>query len=271
MIYKIRKCLNKHPQIHQFLYDIYKYTILPFRNGHFYYNVYYLTNTKHKEIDKLKTYGFTEIQPYKKRDWRIGREKDGAFRRYYLGKYNGAIAFIKIGKNDLTVKNELHVMQKYYSILDGIAPKYILGDLFFDDNTVMLAVDFIIGLTNFSIPNDLIDFDNVCKQFYLILKKLHSANIIHADVHKANLMYCGNRLFLLDFGISYSTSMNNEVDYNARPGTYYIQEGNKRTYDDAFSFVKMVESNNCSFDPNKSEFYRLIKEQIGKRTFSVII
>lgn len=49
-------------------------------------------------------------------------------------------------------------------------------------------------------------------------------------------------LVLLDFGISMAATVDNTVNYLARPGTFFKEDDNNREYDDVYSFLKMLDS-----------------------------
>jgi hypothetical protein len=81
-------------------------------------------------------------------------------------------------------------------------------------------------------------------------------------------MLKGDELMLIDFGISYSENLENTVNYVARPGTYYKEtENGTRFYDDAYSFVKMIEKLSPPATFLQSEQYLKIVERIGSYGF----
>lgn len=133
----------------------------------------------------------------------------------------------------------------------------------------MLAVEYIDGLAKFILPGSKEGFSHICTEFLSIMDALEANGIVHADVHKGNLMIKDDRLFLLDYGISKRDGVTNCIDYTARPGTYYKVSGTVRTYDDAYSFIKLVEEldTGCAFVNEEKLLSK--KERIGRQCFTV--
>ena len=219
-----------------------RYTVEYIKNGYYKNMLCYLFGVYWGEKRALKRYGFLKSKLYKSTSWRFGKGKDGAFRRYYSAYYDGVRTFVKISKNDSTVKNEI----KFAEYLKCVQPSFVTSTvttaLNFNNGFDMLAIEFCDDLRSFSIPKTEYEFEQLCDQFLGILDGLQSMKIVHADIHKNNLMIKDNRLILIDFGISYSENLDTSVDYSARPGTFYKEtDDGLRFYDDAYSFVKMVE------------------------------
>ena len=213
--------------------------------------------------------GFSQIHPFHSGDWRIGKGLDNAYRRYYLAVYAGKRCFIKIGTNDATVRNEYQISIEQQGKPFSFSPEYLAGDPAFAKNTVMIAVAFIDGLKEFEIPDTKELFEDICRQFIVILDTLKNRDIVHGDIHKGNLMMNGSTLILMDYGISMIKSKGNQIDYRARPGTFYSYEGSQRVYDDAYSFVKMVEKSSIPRDLLKSKVFLDIQHRIGENSFKV--
>lgn len=55
---------------------------------------------------------------------------------------------------------------------------------------------------------------NCWKQIISALHTLHSNNILHFDVHLDNIMVCGNKFYMIDFGISKIVSPKNISKYH---------------------------------------------------------
>lgn len=269
MIDKLRNIFRKYPILFKRLSDIYQVFIAPIESGHFQYYLKYLFTIRHNEKKKLKKYGFKKIKPIAHKEWRIGQGKDNAYRRYYIGEYEERKCFIKIGKNDATVENEYLFGKNLKQVELKFSPRFITGDNFFDDNTTMLAIEYLDGLHKFSAPVSVEKFANLCKQFNDILDELFENNIVHADIHKGNLMTQNEKLVLMDYGISMKKDIGNKIDYKARPGTFYRDNCGKRTYDDAFSFVEMINRLGLPEKYLNVKEYKDIVSKIGRNYINI--
>lgn len=269
MIVLFRKIFGRWPDTYNMLSAFYQISFAPVVSGHAQYYLKYILAVKRKEIEKLKTYGLTDIVPLNHREWRIGKGKDGAFRRYYLAFYKGNKCFVKIGTKDATVSNELDILSSLKDVNIDFSPKYLIGDINFADCTVMVAVEFIDGLTKFEIPESEKSFDNICKQFNGILDKLSSYGVVHADIHEGNLMLCKSKVFLLDYGISMIKKRGNLIDYVARPGTFYITKYEYRIYDDAYSFVQLLSRQEVKEEFKHNLNYQKIVQRIGENVLEI--
>lgn len=270
MVSIIKNHLKKNEKLYRMLCGFYDKWINPVKNGHLLYYIQYCKSMRGEEISILNDYGFKNIKPILWRTWRIGRGKDGAYRRYYLGYYQGKRSFVKIGYRDETVKNELEVLNKQITPI-SFSPQFLIGSMCFSEKTVMLAVEYIDGLSEFKIPSNKSDFSKICNDFIAILDELRVRGIVHADIHKGNLMVKKNKLYLLDYGISMVVNDGNTIDYNSRPGTFFIQNDHIRTYDDAYSFVETIVNLGASDEfINMCEFED-IKRRVGEFFFQVRI
>lgn len=239
----------------------------PAMSGHLWYYISFSLRLKFSEVRKLKRRGFKKIKAFQPFTWRIGKGKDHAFRRYYTASLNNIDCFIKIGKNDITVANEA----KIYNLIKGESLDFLANSIYidesFDDNTVMIANEFISNLTPFANIYKKETFATVCSKFLKVLKKLETLGIIHADIHKGNIMCTPeNSVVLLDFGISFLKGKEKLVDYNMRPGTFYIEDvvNKRRKYDDVYSFVKMIEGLDFPQEWLQDSNYNEIKKRIDK-------
>ncbi|MEJ6951741.1 protein kinase domain-containing protein [Natronospora cellulosivora (SeqCode)] len=213
----------------------------------------------------MKRHKFEEIKQFRPRTWRYGKGKDKAYRRYYLAKLAGDKCFIKIAENDETVKNEIK-MQKYLnSEKFKYTPEYKKADKFFSDTQVMLAISFIEDLHQIKTPTNERSLELICKEFINICDYLFNKQIIHADIHKGNLLQKKDgSLVILDFGISMASSVENTVDYVARPGTFFVENRNIREYDDVYSFLKMLDSVGIDEELKYTAPYKKIVSLLGR-------
>lgn len=271
MLHKLKKVVKSAPIIYKPLYFVKTKILYPIRSGHFTYYFKYTFSLKKKECAKLVSLGLDHPTPINFRDWRIGRGKDYAFRRYYLASFKGQKCFVKIGKNDATVRNEYETLSKISSETFNFSPKMLLGDANFEENTIMLAVQFVNGLSKFTLPDNKSDFEKMCNQFLNILEVLEAHKLVHADIHKGNLMLQGSKLYLLDYGISMFLDAGNSINYVARPGTFYRNVEDKRIYDDAYSFVKLIETLDSAYASENAEALQKIRDRIDKISFKVKI
>ena len=221
------------------------------------------------ELKKLKTYGFQKIRYFNTPAWRFGMGLDHAYRRYYTAFYLGKKVFIKVAKNDATIENEILFGEKLQGnpVLRGGQP--VASDRNFADKTMMLAMPFETGLVSYSLPDTREKFEEQCKDFLAVLAALEKLQVIHADIHQNNLMLNAvKQPVLLDYGISMVKGQPNAVDYRARPGTFYTEaesNGNKvRTYDDAYSFVMMLERLGLPQEWKDVPSYVKIQNRIGE-------
>lgn len=267
---KIKTWIKKCPVVYRILVLFRKYTADYIRNGYYKSMLLYFFVVHSGEKRALKKYGFSKCRIYKSTAWRFGRGKDRAFRRYYAAYYNGTRTFVKISQNDSTVKNEI----MFAEYLKGVPLSFIMQTVAFDSNFNdgfdMLAIEFCNDLEGFSLPNSVREFEALCAQFLSILDGLKTIKTVHADIHKNNLLIKDGQLVLIDFGISYSEKLENAVDYVARPGTYYKEtEKHTRFYDDAYSFVKMIEKLSPPTSFLEGEQYLKIVERVGSYGFEV--
>ena len=273
MLNKLALFFKKFPVIHKILSFIYNKFILNVTSGYYLKCAKYFITIYFPEKKHIKSYGFKKIKPFNTHGWRWGLGIDKAYRRYYKAVFDGKKCFVKVAKNDATIVNEIKInsyLKDKYGGCD-FTPNLVLTDNNFDKNTVMIALEFVENLETFNIPQNIEEFDYICKSFLDILQKLNDMDIIHADVHKGNLMLKQNKVMLLDFGISKSVNVENTVDYKARPGTFYRINGNTRTYNDAYSFVKMLEKMNVSEEFKKIESYKNIEKRCEDNSMTVEI
>lgn len=256
--------MNKGSKLYKCFSFVYQLLIGKWKYGFYPFMLKYFFLIRRREILELKKLGFDNLRIYKTDSWRIGVENDHAYRRYYLAKFNGRECFVKIAQNDSTVNNEIYVADRIKGYKMSFTPEVIYTSTEFLDNRNLLVLEFIDGLRPLS---EALSKDNTsafCNQFLLILNTLKAINLIHADIHKGNLMLDkDNNLILLDFGISIFKDEKNNVDYKSHPGTYYQEKDCIRIYDDAFSFVQMIRQLHVHDYIKDDEAYNEIYNRIG--------
>lgn len=266
--------LRKYHILHKVISSIYRTLFQPIINGYYKGMLQYNLFIKKHELRLLKSKGFKNIKKFKKKSWKFGNNSDNVFRRYYTAEYSDKLAFVKIAKNDLTLLNEIELAAYIKDYDLPFVSKTYCYDYHFSDNTAFLASEYSENLKPFNSISDNILLNELFKQYNYILEKLEEIGIVHADIHENNLMINNsNNLTLIDFGISIIKGKNTKIDYIARPGTFYktSDDGKKRIYDDAYSFIKMCER--CYPDKNLqyNEEYKKIADRIGKNTAIIIL
>lgn len=273
----LKKIKEKKPKLFRLMSKIYYGLIYPVISGRIFYIVYFCITKKRKEINLMKHKGLTNMKATNVNAWRLGNEADHAERRYYLAKFDGIKCFVKIGINDLTVINELKIFQKLKSYGDFVhSPHLILGDFNLSERndklepTTMISIEYLEDSHPFAVPCNIIQFENICEQFICILDYYESIGLVHADIHKNNLLISNNMIIVIDYGISkFVGDSECIIDYSVRPGTFFYYENDFRVYDDAFSFVKMMESFSLPSNYYEIASFLDIKGRIGQNVFKV--
>ena len=265
MIEKMKSFIRKHKLLYRILAGTYRNTIYLVKCGYVKSMIGYLLKTAGPEKKKLRAMGYTKPKAFKSKTWRIGKGLDGAQRRYYTAYKDGKKVFIKVAKFDATIRNEIELAQylQDYS-LDFVCP-VVQYEKNFAPDTMMLANAYLDGVSSLKLPENAQDFAGLCDQFLHILQQLDHCGVIHADVHKNNLMLIDEKcLVLFDFGISMIKGQKNSIDYVARPGTFYtMPEQGRRVYDDAYSFVMQMQKLGLPEAWQSIPQYQAIKNAIG--------
>lgn len=273
MLQKLALFLKKYPFLHKILSFIYRNFVVKIVSGYYWRCVKYFLCTYFPEKTRLKKYGLRSIKPIKIDEWRWGKGLDKAYRRYYIANYKEKTCFVKVAKNDATIVNEIRIntyLKLFLGEIDFTA-KLIRCNENFCTDTAMMAIEFVNDLEKFYIPQDIKEFENICISFTKILKSLEKTGIIHADIHKGNLMLKEGKLVLLDFGISKMRNKENGIDYKARPGTFFRIEGSERIYNDAYSFIKMLEQMGVNEEYKNLEVYKSIVKMCDANSFTVML
>lgn len=273
MLSKLASFFKKYPFVHRILSFIYNKFIIKLISGYYWRCIKYYFVTYFPETNHLKKYGFVNIKPVNLSGWRWGKGLDKAYRRYYVANYECKKCFVKVAKNDATIINEIQVNSYIKDCCGSVdfTTKLIMCDKNFCEDTAMMAIEFISDLQKFYIPQDVGEFEVLCKSFERILKILEEFQIVHADIHKGNLMIKDGKPVLLDFGISKIKNVENDIDYKARPGTFFRTNDTERTYDDAYSFIKMLEKMNISEEFKNLPTYKSIENLCDVNYFTVNI
>lgn len=262
----MKELLRKYPLLFILLKKLYRGVIHPIQSGYAFGHSYYLFAIKKREVKKLSNLEFQNVCEFKPDTWRYGKGKDNAYRRYYTATFEGKKCFIKVAtKNDSTVSNEIDVQEYIQGRYWKFTPACLMTQRVFDKGIVMLANEYRLGLRPFVLPLTLDAFEKMCDCFCIIADSLYEAGLVHADVHRGNLlMDDAGSLVLLDFGISYILSKGNQVDYVARPGTFFRDSGQSRLYDDIYSFIRVLEKEGLPEEWKQNAHYLNVMGRMGR-------
>src|SRR3989344_7477030 len=74
-----------------------------------------------------------------------------------------------------------------------------------DDNNMKIEMEFIPGKLLKDILDDLSvsERNKICKQIGEEISKLHDQNIIHGDLTTSNMIYYQDKIYFIDFGLSF--------------------------------------------------------------------
>jgi len=222
---------------------------------------------------KLSSYGLSEISVYRVRRWYTYTEEEKIIRRYYKARFNGELCFIKVAKNDSTIKKEIFI-NKYLVQCDiEFIPKLLVSDEEYDVSTSLIVTEFIQNTHKFKLPEDEKTFEYICGELIAIHGCFHKLGIMHGDICNSNILLDSrNNISLIDFGVGWAPG--SEIfkvnDLYVR-GTYYILDGNIRTYDHAFSFLRMMDDCGISKEFKQKECYKKIEKLLGVHTYTVTL
>lgn len=268
----MKEYLRKYPRLFKILSWTKENIVEPFTTGFLWNYFIYLISISKREKNYLKINGFESLSVFKTRSWRFHEGIDGANRRYYIATLGGKKCFIKIANSDLTIENEIFIAKLVQKYEWNFTSKCLYIDETTYSDGKVLALEFINDLHEFKLPSSKQTFRLICDEYLEILNALETAGIVHADVHRRNLlMDSNNHIYILDFGISAIEKKGNKIDYLARPGTFFKTNGNTRIYDDAYSFIMMTQNLGISKEFEELEEYTAIRDRIGKITYTVQI
>jgi len=232
--------------------------------------MYYLLYHR-RTITKLSAYGFSDISTHQVRRWLRIIRGEFLIRFYYFAKLNGEPCFIKIAKRDHTLKNEIYVNK--YLIAHGATfmPRLLISDVDFDKDRTMLAFEAISDMREFEMPDNVTTFESVCKDFEDIFNFFREHGIIHNDVNDSNLLLdLNNHIILIDFGIAKSPESDNSHFRNSvQRGLYYQSSADSRLYDDAYSFIRMLDDHNIPDVFRQNACYKRIEQLVGMHTHRI--
>jgi len=179
----------------------------------------------------------------------------GAFGEVYKGRHlkkNNLVAIKRIKKTEGNFMNEIKICQ-YLSDISGIyklkwyGNDYIYNYVIFD----LLGLNLLTYLNKFK-TFKLATIKKISNQILVILKHIHSRNIVHRDIKLDNFVMGKNdkqKVYLIDFGIATVLkksinnikSNNNNIVGSLNYMSLNIHKGNKyKKIDDIISFSYVI-------------------------------
>ena len=99
---------------------------------------------------------------------------------------------IDISLRKYRTRREFRILQKAFQL--NISPK----PLHLDEEKMMIAMEYIKGK-----PLSIKDLPSYLQDIAEIVNLLHDNNIIHGDLHPKNFILSQNKLYIVDFGLSF--------------------------------------------------------------------
>jgi len=205
------------------------------------------------------------------RHWYTGLGAEKLVRLFYRARYNGEPCFIKLVTNDSSIKKEIFINEYATQCNLDFIPK-LLQSNDINKNSSFLVTEFISGAKKFQMPNDEKSFETICANFIYIHDCLKKYDIIHGDISISNIILDSqNRIKLIDFGVGKAPG--SEVFDTGRfihRGTYYIPTNDSRIYDNAFSFLKVMDAAGIPTAFKQKKCYKEIESLVGEHTYTVM-
>jgi len=236
----------------------------------------YLIIYHRKTVKKLESYGLRDIKIYHFRvwlwwQWRKAATESNTKRYYYKANFNNKTCFVKLAKNDYAIKNEIFMCKYLTRSGIGFVPEYLLSDEDYDKYTSLLVTGFISDMRLFTLPADEKTFESICGEFEQILYCFTQHNVFHGDISASNvLMDSENHITIIDFALG--SAPGSEVYKLKNPrGINYRLSGNVCTYDNAYSFIKLLDDCGIGGAYKNKDCYKSIERLIGAHTRSVTV
>jgi len=226
---------------------------------------YYLFHHR-RMIEKLSSYGMSEIKTFDITQWlRIIRGRK-IVRYLYRAQLHGETCFVKVGKKGMFMDNEIAVNEHINSYNITFIPRLLISDKNFDNDKSMIVTEFLTGIRRIVLPNDEKTFEHICSQLESIHAGLQEIGVIHGDLTAANvLLNEENHIQMIDFGVAWLT--NAEIIEMTRAfGRNYLLSEDVLIYDNAYSFLKLLDNIGISDERKKTECYRRLESLVGKHT-----
>ncbi|MFW6014123.1 MAG: KEOPS complex kinase/ATPase Bud32 [Nanoarchaeota archaeon] len=83
-----------------------------------------------------------------------------------------------------------------------------------------------------------IDYKKVCHRIGEQVEKMHSANIIHGDLTTSNMIYSKNKIYFIDFGLSFTSTKNEDKAVDLHLLRQALESRHNKIYEESFKAVK---------------------------------
>jgi len=220
---------------------------------------------------------------YNVRIWYIGLVRGKTtgkkvIRFFYKATYDEKPCFIKLEKyftqrsEYCSTIREIRAYKQMSKFDLEFIPALLLSDESYEKNTAMIATEFIPDLMNFKIPIDKKEFEVICEQLEHIHGQMREADIVHGDLSVSNLsMTKDQHIVIIDFGIAYSPTFKAFQLDTAHVGTHFKVSENKCIYDNAYSFLRIMDDCGISETFKQEECYKRLQRLVGAHTHVINI
>ena len=232
----------------------------------------YLLSQYRRDRIKLSSYGISRVVFFKVRQWKFNKEKMRT-RVYYKAIRNGEKCFVKIGKSDGALKNEINIYKYLKQCNIKFVPQYLISEESYDNDRILLVLQYLEGVNKFKTPKTEDEFNHICNEFEAIHACFCKFGILQRDISITNIyMNNENKMVVTDFGMGVSPGSDvSLIDPESNVGTYFIFTEKTRIYDDAYSFVRMLDECGIPSEYKEMECYRRIEKLVGIHTHSLVI
>jgi len=83
-----------------------------------------------------------------------------------------------------------------------------------------------------------IDYKKICHQIGEQVAKMHSANLIHGDLTTSNMIYADNKVYFIDFGLSFTSTKTEDKAVDLHLLRQALESRHNEIYEEAFKAVK---------------------------------
>jgi len=230
----------------------------------FYLLLYFMFRHR-KTVVKLASYGITDVRIYCVRRWYTCHGAEKTDRLFFKGVFNGTKCFIKLAANDSTIKKEIFINNYMTECGINFVPKLLLSDSNYNINSALLVTELIQDIKKFKLPDNERAFEVMCNKFEHIHSCLKKFSIVHGDISLSNVLVDKNAcIILIDFGIGWVPGSEIfRTNHLIHHGTYYIESDNVRIYDNAFSFLRVLDHSKIPAEYKQKECYKKIERLVG--------
>lgn len=225
---------------------------------------FYLLFKNNKIKKNISIYGFTNIRIYRVKQWRFNLKKKTS-RVFYTAIFNENVYFIKIVNN---LRNEVFIHEYMKRCGIKFTPELLMSDEQFIKNRSMIVTEYIPDLVNFNVPNDIKEFEDICKELEDILECMRKFDIIHGDLSEFNVaLDKKKRIIIFDWANGWAPGAENHM----LPRTVYKKVDGANIYCNAHCFLRVFDECGIPRAFKQSESYMKIERLVGKHTHTVKI